>query len=56
MFRFEIDAERTDKAGVFETSKLQQSLKHYREHQEWYEQTVIQLGRLLLVQPPIESI
>lgn len=54
--RFEIDAERTNKAGVFEARSQQQSLKHYREHQDWYEQTVIQLGRLLLVQPPLERL
>ena len=51
--RFEIDTERTDKAGVFEAVGNQRSLEHLQQYPEWYNRTVIQLGRLLLVQPPL---
>jgi hypothetical protein len=50
---FEIDAEMTDKVAVFEASGNERSLEHVRQHPDWYKQTVIQLGRLLLVQPPL---
>lgn len=50
---FEIDAEMTDKVAVFEASGNERSLEHIRQHPDWYKQTVIQLGRLLLVQPPL---
>ncbi|NOV04768.1 SGNH/GDSL hydrolase family protein [Paenibacillus planticolens] len=51
--RFEIDAEMTDKVAVFEASGNERSLEHVRQHPDWYNQTVIQLGKLLLVQPPL---
>lgn len=51
--RFEIDAEMTDKAAVFEVSGNERSMEHVRQHPDWYDQTVIQLGKLLLVQPPL---
>jgi hypothetical protein len=51
--RFEIDTEKTDKAAVFEASGNERSRQHVREHPDWYDQTVIQLGKLLLVQPPV---
>lgn len=51
--RFEIDSDKTDKAAVFEASGNERSLEHVRQHPDWYKQTVIQLGRLLLVQPPL---
>jgi hypothetical protein len=51
--RFEIDTEKTDKAAVFEASGNERSMEHVREHPDWYNQTVIQLGKLLLVQPPV---
>jgi len=50
--RFEVDAEQTDKVGVFEASGKARSIEHARQHPDWYNQTVIQLGRLLVVQPP----
>ncbi|WP_236288508.1 GDSL-type esterase/lipase family protein [Paenibacillus allorhizoplanae] len=51
--RFEIDNEKTDKAAVFEASGNERSRQHVQEHPDWYDQTVIQLGKLLLVQPPV---
>ncbi|MEK4111665.1 hypothetical protein ABIC86_000774 [Paenibacillus sp. DS2363] len=51
--RFEIDHEKTDKAAVFEASGNKRSMEHIRQHPAWYDQTVIQLGKLLLVQPPL---
>ncbi len=51
--RFEIDHEKTDKAAVFEASGNERSMEHIRQHPAWYDQTVIQLGKLLLVQPPL---
>lgn len=51
--RFEIDHEKTDKAAVFEAVGNERSIEHIRQHPEWYEQTVIRLGKLLLVQPPL---
>ncbi|MFD2412669.1 GDSL-type esterase/lipase family protein [Paenibacillus rhizoplanae] len=51
--RFEVDAGKTDKAAVFEASGNERSIEHVRQHPEWYDQTVIQLGKLLLVQPPL---
>ncbi|NOU66310.1 hypothetical protein GC096_19930 [Paenibacillus sp. LMG 31461] len=51
--RFEIDNEKTDKAAVFEASGNERSKQHVGEHPDWYDQTVIQLGKLLLVQPPV---
>ncbi|MGO4496693.1 GDSL-type esterase/lipase family protein [Paenibacillus sp. 2RAB27] len=51
--RFEIDNEKTDKAAVFEASGNERSRQHVMEHPDWYDQTVIQLGKLLLVQPPV---
>lgn len=51
--RFEVDTEKTDKAAVFEASGNERSKQHVREHPAWYDQTVIQLGKLLLVQPPV---
>jgi hypothetical protein len=51
--RFEVDTEKTDKAAVFEASGNERSVEHVREHPDWYNQTVIQLGKLLLVQPPV---
>ncbi|RTE11629.1 GDSL-type esterase/lipase family protein [Paenibacillus whitsoniae] len=50
--RFEIDHEKTDKAAVFEACGNERSREHVRQHPDWYDQTVIQLGKLLLVQPP----
>jgi hypothetical protein len=50
--RFEIDTEMADKAGIFEASGNERSLEHLRQHPGWYDQTVIQLGGVLLVQPP----
>ncbi|MGG1519516.1 GDSL-type esterase/lipase family protein [Paenibacillus oryzisoli] len=49
--RFEIDHEQTDKAAVFEACGNERSREHVRQHPDWYDQTVIQLGKLLLVQP-----
>ncbi|MEK4350949.1 GDSL-type esterase/lipase family protein [Paenibacillus sp. FSL R5-0475] len=51
--RFEIDTEKTDKAAVFEACGNERSREHVRQHPDWYDQTVIQLGKLLLVQPPL---
>lgn len=51
--RFEVDAEKTDKAAVFEACGNERSREHVRQHPDWYDQTVIQLGKLLLVQPPL---
>ena len=51
--RFEIDTEKTDKAAVFEACGNDRSREHVRQHLDWYDQTVIQLGKLLLVQPPL---
>lgn len=51
--RFEIDTEKTDKAAVFEACGNERSREHIRQHPDWYDQTVIQLGKLLLVQPPL---
>lgn len=51
--RFEIDAEHTDKAAVFEANGNERSMEHVRQHPDWYKQTVIQIGKLLLVQPPL---
>ncbi|WP_339790617.1 GDSL-type esterase/lipase family protein [Paenibacillus sp. FSL R7-0313] len=51
--RFEIDHEKTDKASVFEANGNERSMAHIRQHPAWYDQTVIQLGKLLLVQPPL---
>ncbi|WP_235549978.1 GDSL-type esterase/lipase family protein [Paenibacillus sp. Soil766] len=51
--RFEIDTEKTDKAAAFEAAGNERSREHVREHPEWYNQTVIQLGKLLVVQPPV---
>jgi hypothetical protein len=51
--RFEVDTEKTDKAAVFETWGNERSIEHVRQHPDWYDQTVIQLGKLLLVQPPL---
>ncbi|WP_409340504.1 GDSL-type esterase/lipase family protein [Paenibacillus sp. MBLB4367] len=51
--RFEVDAEKTDKAAVFEACGNERSMEHVRQHPDWYDQTVIQLGKLLLVQPPL---
>ncbi|GGI44833.1 acyl-CoA thioesterase [Paenibacillus marchantiophytorum] len=50
--RFEIDTEKTDKAAVFEACGNERSLAHVRQHPDWYDQTVIQLGKLLFVKPP----
>jgi hypothetical protein len=52
---FEIGAERTDKAKMFEESGNRTGLEHYWQNPEQYEQTLIQLGMLLLVQPPLYS-
>ncbi|MGQ7888989.1 GDSL-type esterase/lipase family protein [Paenibacillus sp. WC2504] len=49
--RFEIDNEKTDKAAVFEASGNERSKEHVQQHLDWYNQTVIQLGKLLVVQP-----
>ncbi|MEK4880001.1 MULTISPECIES: GDSL-type esterase/lipase family protein [Paenibacillus] len=51
--RFEVDTEKTDKAAVFEACGNERSIEHVRKHPDWYDQTVIQLGKLLLVQPPL---
>lgn len=51
--RFEIDNEKTDKAAVFEASGNERSKAHFQQHPDWYEQTVIHLGKLLLVRPPV---
>jgi hypothetical protein len=51
--RFELDTEKTDKAAVFEACNNERSMEHVRQHPDWYDQTVIQLGKLLLVQPPL---
>lgn len=51
--RFEVDTEKTDKAAVFEACNNERSMEHVRQHPDWYDQTVIQLGKLLLVQPPL---
>lgn len=51
--RFEVDTEKTDKAAVFEACGNERSREHVRQHPDWYDQTVIQLGKLLLVQPPL---
>jgi len=51
--RFEVDTEKTDKAAVFEACGNERSMEHVRQHPDWYDQTVIQLGKLLLVQPPL---
>ncbi|MBA2939553.1 hypothetical protein HZF08_14655 [Paenibacillus sp. CGMCC 1.16610] len=51
--RFEIDNEKTDKAAVFEASGNERSREHVQQHLDWYNQTVIQLGKLLVVQPPV---
>lgn len=51
--RFEVDTEKTDKAAVFEAYGNERSREHVRQHPDWYDQTVIQLGKLLLVQPPL---
>lgn len=51
--RFEIDNEKTDKEAVFEASGNERSREHVQQHLDWYNQTVIQLGKLLLVQPPV---
>ncbi|WP_314587867.1 GDSL-type esterase/lipase family protein [Paenibacillus terrigena] len=51
--RFEVDTEKTDKAAVFEANGNERSMEHVRQHPDWYDQTVIQLGKLLLVQPPL---
>ncbi|OAS20454.1 GDSL-type esterase/lipase family protein [Paenibacillus oryzisoli] len=51
--RFEIDSEKTDKAAAFEAAGNERSRGHVQEHPDWYDQTVIQLGKLLLVQPPM---
>ncbi|WP_449601991.1 GDSL-type esterase/lipase family protein [Paenibacillus sp. Marseille-Q9583] len=51
--RFEVDTEKTDKAAVFEACGNERSIEHVRQHPDWYDQTVIQLGKLLLVQPPL---
>ncbi|MEC0090031.1 SGNH/GDSL hydrolase family protein [Paenibacillus macquariensis] len=51
--RFEVDTEKTDKAAVFEACGNERSREHVRQHTDWYDQTVIQLGKLLLVQPPL---
>ncbi|WP_098743260.1 SGNH/GDSL hydrolase family protein [Paenibacillus sp. EZ-K15] len=51
--RFEVDHEKTDKAAVFEAGGNERSMEHIRQHPAWYDQTVIQLGKLLLVQPPL---
>ncbi|MEK3877829.1 GDSL-type esterase/lipase family protein [Paenibacillus sp. FSL M7-0420] len=51
--RFELDTGKTDKAAVFEASGNERSSEHIRQHPEWYEQTVIRLGKLLMVQPPL---
>ncbi|MFX3635176.1 MAG: GDSL-type esterase/lipase family protein [Candidatus Pristimantibacillus sp.] len=51
--RFEVDNEKTDKAVVFEAGGNERSMEHIRQHPAWYDQTVIQLGKLLLVQPPL---
>lgn len=51
--RFELDTGKTDKAAVFEASGNERSSEHIRQHPDWYDQTVIQLGKLLLVQPPL---
>ncbi|MBB6731253.1 hypothetical protein H7C18_10075 [Cohnella sp. CBP 2801] len=51
--RFEIDAARTDKAAVFEAAGKHESLGHFRQHPDRYGQTLVQLGMLLLVQPPL---
>lgn len=50
---FEIDHEKTDKAAVFEASGNERGMEHVRQHPAWYDQTVIQLGKLLLVRPPL---
>ncbi|CAH1057360.1 hypothetical protein PAECIP111894_03518 [Paenibacillus pseudetheri] len=51
--RFEVDTEKTDKAAVFEACGNERSREHVRQNPDWYDQTVIQLGKLLLVQPPL---
>ncbi len=51
--RFEIDHEKTDKSAVFEASGNERSMAHVQQHPDWYDQTVIRLGKLLLVQPPL---
>lgn len=51
--RFEIDHKKTDKAAVFEASGNERGMEHVRQHPAWYDHTVIQLGKLLLVQPPL---
>ncbi|WP_053376029.1 SGNH/GDSL hydrolase family protein [Paenibacillus sp. FJAT-27812] len=51
--RFEIDTEKTDKAAFFEACGNERSREHVRQNPDWYDQTVIQLGKLLLVQPPL---
>ncbi|MDR6552285.1 GDSL-type esterase/lipase family protein [Paenibacillus qinlingensis] len=51
--RFEIDSEKIDKAAVFAAAGNERSKQHVQEHPDWYDQTVIQLGKLLLVQPPL---
>lgn len=51
--RFEVDNEKTDKAAVFKACGNERSMEHVRQHLDWYDQTVIQLGKLLLVQPPL---
>ncbi|CAM4443663.1 hypothetical protein FHS16_003900 [Paenibacillus endophyticus] len=53
MVRFEIDHEKTDKASVFEANGNERSMEHVRQHPAWYDKTVIQLGKLLVVQPPL---
>ncbi|WP_405110908.1 GDSL-type esterase/lipase family protein [Paenibacillus sp. FSL K6-1217] len=51
--RFEVDHEKTDKMAVFEACGNERSMEHVRQHPDWYDQTVIRLGKLLLVQPPL---
>ncbi|RAV04667.1 SGNH/GDSL hydrolase family protein [Paenibacillus sp. YN15] len=51
--RFEIDAGKTDKAQVFQAAGNTAGLEHMRAFPEEYARSVIQLGMLLTVCPPL---